>query len=323
MSASYAAWLVESVGAPWSLALREQASGPPAAGEVVVETAYSALNFADGLMLEGKYQVRPPLPFVPGHEFAGTVVESAYERLPVGTQVAAQVPHGAFGARVRLAGDRCVVVPRGLGLDLAAAVLVSYTTAYLAIHRKARVQPGDMVLIHAAAGALGTAAAQLSKAAGAHVLGVVSSEAKKAVARTAGCDEVFLSDADWAAAVRGTVGLRGLDAVLDSVGGETTSRSLKLLGWGGALLVVGFSSGEIASIPVNRLLLKAQDIMGVYWSFEENPLQTLKMQQDMLAMVARGQLAPVIDSVWPAAQLEPALRNVMARVTSGKVLLQW
>lgn len=323
MSAPYAAWQVESVGTPWALELREQAAVAPAPGEVVVETAYSALNFADGLMLEGKYQVRPPLPFVPGHEFAGTVVESACERLPVGTQVAAQVPYGAFGARVRLAGDRCVSVPAGLRLDQAAAVLVSYTTAYLAIHRKARVHSGQTVLIHAAAGALGTAATQLAKAAGARVFGVVGSEAKKAVALAAGCEEVFLSDTDWDSAVRGIVGARGLDAVLDSVGGDTTTRSLKLLGWGGALLVVGFSSGEIASIPVNRLLLKAQDVMGVYWSFDENPVQTVAMQQEMLAMVASGQLAPVIDSVWPASQAEPALRHVMARVSTGKVLLKW
>lgn len=319
----HAAWLVESVGTPWSLALREQDSVPPADGEVIVETAFSALNFADGLMLEGKYQVRPSLPFVPGHEFAGTVVHSACDRLPVGTRVAAQVPHGALTARVRLAGERCVVVPPGLGLEAAAAVLVSYTTAYLALHLKARVQAGDTVLIHAAAGALGTAAAQLARAAGARVLGVVSSEAKKAVALTSGCDEVFLSRADWVSDVRNAVGARGLKAVLDSVGGETTTRSLKLLGWGGALLIVGFSSGEIASIPVNRLLLRAQDIMGVYWSFEENPQQTLQMQQDVLAMVASGELAPVIDSVWPAAELEPALHKLMVGATRGKVLLSW
>lgn len=323
MSATYAAWQVESVGTPWSLVLREQASVPPADREVVVETAFSALNFADGLMLEGKYQVRPPLPFVPGHEFSGTVVESACDRLPIGTRVAAQVPYGALAARVRLPCERCVVVPPRLGLDVAAAVLISYTTAYMAIHRKARVQAGDTVLIHAAAGALGTAAAQLARAAGARVLGIVSSEAKKAVALAAGCDEVFLSGTDWVEAVRGTLGPRGLQAVLDSVGGETTSRSLKLLGWGGALLVVGFSSGEIASVQVNRLLLKAQDVMGVYWSFDESPQQTMQMQQNLLAMVASGQLAPVIDSVWPAAHLEPALRKVMTRVATGKVLLQW
>jgi NADPH2:quinone reductase len=323
LSATHPAWLVESVGTPWSLALREQDNMPPANGEVVVETAFSALNFADGLMLEGKYQVRPPLPFVPGHEFAGTVVHSACGRLPVGTQVAAQVPHGALAARVRLAGERCVVVPPGLGLDVAAAVLISYTTAHLALHVKARVQPGDTVLIHAAAGALGTAAAQLARAAGARVLGVVSSEEKKAVALTAGCDEVFLSGTHWASDVRNAVGSRGLKAVLDSVGGETTTRSLKLLGWGGTLLIVGFSSGEIASLPVNRLLLKSQDIMGVYWSFDENPQQTLQMQHDLLAIVASGQLAPVIDSVWPAAELEPALHKLMAGATRGKVLLRW
>lgn len=323
MSASHLAWQVESVGTPWSLALREQATVPPAAGEVVVETAFSALNFADGLMLEGKYQVRPPLPFVPGHEFSGTVVQSACARLPVGSKVAAQVPHGAFAASVRLAGERCVAVPPGLGLDLAAAVLISYTTAFVAINRKARIQPGDTVLIHAAAGALGTAAAQLARAAGARVLGVVSSEMKKTAALAAGCHEVFLSDTDWVADVRETVGASGVNAVLDSVGGETTTRSLKLLGWGGKLLVVGFSSGDIASIPVNRLLLKAQDIMGVYWSFDENPAQTLQIQQDVLAMVAGGHVTSVIDSVWPAAQLEPALLGVMAGRTKGKVLLRW
>lgn len=323
MSPTYTAWQVDSVGTPWSLALCEQTSGPPAAGEVVVETAFSALNFADGLMLEGKYQVRPPLPFVPGHEFSGTVVKSACDQLPVGTRVAAQVPYGAFAAQVRLPGERCVVVPPGLGLDVAASVLISYTTAYMAIHRKARVQPGDTVLIHAAGGALGTAAAQLAKVAGARVLGIVSSEAKKAVALAAGCDEVFLSGTDWAADVRQAAGTRGVQAVLDSVGGETTMRSLKLLGWGGVLLVVGFSSGEIASIPVNRLLLKAQDVMGVYWSFDETPQQTRQMQQDLLAMAANGQLAPVIDSVWVATELEAALRSLMARTTSGKVVLHW
>lgn len=323
MMPAHAAWQVERIGAPWALALRELPWEAPGAGEVVVQTAYSALNFADGLMLEGKYQVRPPMPFVPGHEFAGTVVESADDRLAVGTRVAAQVPNGAFSAHVRLAASRCMVVPEGIGLDRAAAVLVSYTTAYLAIERKARVQPGQTVLIHSAAGALGTAAVQLCKAAGARVLGVVGSEPKVAVARAAGCDEVFLSGSDWLAAVRGAVGERGLNAVLDSVGGDVTQKSLKLLGWGGVLLVVGFSSGEIASIPVNRLLLKAQDIMGIYWSFDENPQQTMEMQQGVLALVASGRLDPVIDSVWPVGELEPALRKVMAGESRGKVLLRW
>lgn len=288
-----------------------------------METAYSALNFGDGLMLEGKYQVRPPLPFVPGHEFAGTVVQSACDQLPVGTKVAAQVPCGAFSAHVRLAGERCVVVPHGLGLDVAAAVLISYTTAHMAISRKARLKAGDTVLIHAAAGALGTAAAQLAKMAGARVLGVVSSESKKEVALAAGCDEVFLSSTNWSEAVRDTVRASGLQAVLDSVGGETTTRSLKLLGWSGSLLVAGFSSGDIASVQVNRLLLKAQNIMGVYWSFEENPKETLQMQKELLAMVSSGDLSPVIDSVWSAAELEPALRSVMSGTTRGKVLLRW
>ncbi len=293
MSQSFNAWEVETVGAPWSLKFRNKDALICGSGQCIVKTAYSALNFADGLMLEGKYQVRPPLPFVPGHEFSGIVLESSDNAaLPPGTRVAAQVSHGGLGAHVCIDIARCVRVPDSAALDLAAATLISYTTAYVAMHEKARVQPGQTVLVHAAAGALGTAAVQLAKAAGARVIGVVGSDAKRSTAQEAGCDHVLLSSEDWAAQVLAIAGRDGVHAALDSVGGDITQKNLRLLAWGGSLLVVGFSSGDIASIPVNRLLLKAQNVMGVYWSYEVNPEATTALQGRVLGLLAAGQGRP-------------------------------
>lgn len=320
----YLTWEVESVGTPWSLQSRSKKWPTCKPGQVLVETAFSALNFADGLMLEGKYQVRPSLPFVPGHEFAGTVIESAdTAALPVGSRVAAQVPYGALGGCVTIDIARCALVPDALTLDLAAASLVSYTTAYVAIHGKANIQPGQTLLVHAAAGGLGAAVVQLAKVAGARVIGVVGSEVKRAAALEAGCDHVLLSSEDWPAAVQTITGGGGIHAALDSVGGDATLKSLKLLAWGGTLLIVGFSSGDITSIPVNRLLLKAQNVMGVYWSYEINPVETMDLQARVLELVAAGKVKPAVDSVFPAAQLEAALEIVMKGRSRGKVLVQW
>lgn len=320
----YLAWEVESVGTPWSLQFHSKKRPRCKPGQVLVKTAFSALNFADGLMLEGKYQIRPLLPFVPGHEFAGTVVESSdTEALPVGSRVAAQVPHGGLGGCVAIDMARCARVPDVLTLDVAAATLISYTTAYVAVHSKANIQPGQILLVHAAAGALGTAVVQLAKAAGASVIGLVGSEGKRTAALEAGCDHVLLSGEDWPAAVQAIAGAGGINAALDSVGGDATLKSLKLLAWGGKLLIAGFSSGDITSIPVNRLLLKAQNVMGVYWSYETNPAETMDLQARVLELVAAGKVRPAVDSVFPAAQLEAALEKVMTGRSRGKVLVQW
>ena len=293
-------------------------------GQVLVKVAFSALNFADGLMLEGKYQVRPELPFVPGHEFSGIVIESvAADSLPIGSRVVAQVPHGGLGGCISIDIARCVRVPNSLTLDVAAATLISYTTAYVAVHIKANIQPHQTMLVHAAAGALGSAVVQLAKAAGARVIGVVGSEGKRAAAYEAGCNHVLLASDDWASEVKMIAGADGIQIALDSVGGETTMKSLKLLSWGGTLLIAGFSSGEISSIHVNRLLLKAQSVMGVYWSYETNPTETIDLQTRVLDLVAAGKVRPAIDSIFPAAELKSALEKVMKSQSRGKVLVQW
>ena len=324
MAGDYLSWEVESVGSPWILRSRFMKRPICKPGQVLVKSVFSALNFADGLMLEGKYQVRPELPFVPGHEFSGVVIESSDAGfLPIGSRVVAQVPYGGLGGIVAIDIARCVRVPNSLTLDVAAAALISYTTAYVALHIKANIQPGQTLLVLAAAGALGSAVVQLAKVAGARVIGVVGSIGKRAAAYEAGCNHVLLSSDDWASEVKMIAGADGVQTALDSVGGEATMKSLKLLSWGGTLLIAGFSSGEISSIHVNRLLLKAQSVMGVYWSYETNPTQTIDLQTRVLDLVAAGKVRPAIDSIFPAAELESALEKVMKSQSRGKVLVQW
>jgi NADPH2:quinone reductase len=305
------------------LALKELAVPEPSAGEALVAVDFAALNFSDILMIEDKYQVRPPRPFVPGQEIAGTVVKvPPGSRLRPGQPVASKVVFGGFAQFALVRQDMAIPVPHGIPLRLAAALPVVYTTAMVALTETTNLQEGATLLVHAAAGGVGLAALQIAKAMKAKVIAAAGSADKRALARCHGADETIdYRERDWSKTVNSITGGQGADVVFDPVGGEVTLESLRCLGWGGCLLIVGFASGEIAHIPANRLLLKRASAVGVYWSHDRDGRMIAHVTARLIAMMQNGSIKPVVDDQYAFSELPAALGHLSARGSSGKLVL--
>lgn len=316
------AWVVERWGSLDDLTLLEVPQPEATPGSVLVKVSKAGLNFADGIAVRGRYQVKIEPPFILGSEFAGTVVEggSDYGFEP-GDRVMAQVPCGAFA-------EFCVTEPRrlvrlGPGLDFAAAVAlpISYTTAFVGLVVKGELKAGQWVLIHAAAGGLGYAATQVAKWRGARVIATAGSAEKCALVAANGADHVInYRDGDWQEQVA-ALALEGIDLVLDPIGGETSLKSLRLLTWGGRLLLAGFAGGAPASIPANHLLVKARSAIGVYWSFEREEAAIASIQNQLVELASTGVLRPYIGSLIGMEELKPGLIALESGNTTGKVVL--
>lgn len=294
---------------------------------VVVDVAAAGVCFPDVLLTRGQYQMRPDPPFVPGSEVAG-VVRSAppgSEYAP-GDRVAAFCVLGGFAQAVAVDPAMVFPLPDDTTWSQGAALPMNYLTCDFALRERARLQPGETVLVHGAAGGVGTAAVQLAKAWGARVLAVVSSEAKAEVARTAGADEVLPADGFREAAADLTSG-RGVDVVVDPVGGDRLTDSLRALAPGGRHLVIGFTAGSIPEVKVNRLLLNNLSLVGVgwgaWWTHPAGPGSAyLRTQWDALLPLLRdGSVDPVLGEVRALDEVVPALQAVEGRRATGKVLL--
>lgn len=315
------AWLVERWGSHDDLVLSDVDIPLPAPGEVLVRVNRAALNFADGIVLRGNYQVKVPPPFVLGTEFAGIIVDEGDTGRRVGTRVAGQVWAGAYAEYCTIAADRLIEVPDGLSDDEAAALPVSYTTASVGLFRRGDLRAGETVVVHAAAGGVGLAATQLAAAAGARVIAVAGSDDKCALALANGAAEAINYRAcDWLNRVR-EFAPTGVDMVFDPVGGDTTTSSLRALRWGGRLMIVGFASGKVPALPANRLLVQAISARGVYWSFEQDGPIIADIQRDLADQAARGGLKPHIGARFRFEDLKPAMRSLESGETMGKVVL--
>ncbi|SDX33232.1 NADPH2:quinone reductase [Geodermatophilus africanus] len=297
---------------------------PDADGGVLVDVHVAGVTFPEVLLSRGQYQVKPELPFVPGSEVAGTV-RSAPEGsgLQPGQRVAAFPGFGGF-AEVAAADPGFVFpLPDGVTFEQGAALPMNYLTMLFALRRRGRLQEGETVLVHGAAGGLGTAGIQLAKAYGARVLAVVSSEAKGETARAAGADEVVLADG-FRDRVRELTDGRGVDLVADPVGGDRFTDSLRSLAREGRLLVLGFTGGEIPTVKVNRLLLNNVSVVGVGWGafWLGEPGYVQEQWTELLPLLERGALEPVIGSVHDLADAAAAVTELDERRASGKVLLR-
>ncbi len=314
------AWQVAVNGGPEALARIELAVPVPQAGEVLVRVHAAGLNFADLLMIRGAYQVRPPLPFVPGQEIAG-VVERPRDSPWVGRRVASKVLWGGFAELAVAREPMLIGLPDGLSFEAAATLPVVWPTAWIALHDRARLAAGESVLVHAGASGVGLAAIQLAQCAGARIAATAGSAAKLALAREAGADAAFdYRDAGWPDAAR-AFAPDGFDVVLDPVGGDATDASLKLLGWGGRLLVVGFASGAIPAIRANRLLLRNAAALGVYWSHERDAALIERAVADVLRLHAERRIRIAAQRVDSFADLPPALAGLAGRETAGKCVI--
>jgi NADPH:quinone reductase len=297
---------------------------PDAGGGVLVDVHVAGVTFPEVLLSRGEYQVKPELPFVPGSEVAGTV-RSAPEGIGLqpGQRVAAFPGFGGF-AEVAAADPGFVFpLPDGVTFEQGAALPMNYLTMHFALRRRGRLQEGETVLVHGAAGGLGTAGIQLAKAYGARVLAVVSSEAKGETARAAGADEVVLADG-FRERVKELTGGRGVDVVADPVGGDRFTDSLRSLAREGRLLVLGFTGGEIPTVKVNRLLLNNVSVVGVGWGafWTGDPGYVQEQWRDLQSLLERGALDPVLGSVHDLADAAAAVAELDERRATGKVLIR-
>jgi NADPH2:quinone reductase len=315
------AWHVSENGAPREV-MRAVETDPPEPGEnqVLLKVRAANVNFPDGLMCRGEYQVRPPFPFTPGVEICG---ETEDGRRVLATPV---LPHGGF-AEYALADARALLpVPEALDDAEAAALHIGYQTSWFALHRRAALQAGETLLVHAAAGGVGSAAVQLGKAAGATVIGVVGGEEKAAVARSLGCDVVIDRKAegvDVIAAVKEATGGRGADVIYDPVGGEAFRQSTKVVAFEGRIVVVGFASGTIPNAALNHPLVKNYSILGLHWGLYNtmNPKLVQHCHEQLTELAATGAVRPLVSERVPLSGAADAVQRVWEGATTGRVVV--
>ena len=316
------AWECAHAGGLDDLALRERAAPVPGEREVLVRVAAAALNFSDLLMLKGAYQVKPPAPFVPGQEIAGQLLRDAHG-FSEGERLASKVHWGGFAELAAARADMLIRLPEDLSFEEGATLPVVWPTAWIALHRRARLCRGETVLVHAAAGGVGAAAVQLARAAGARVIAAARGEAKLAHCRALGADETLdYSEAGWSERVLELTGGAGVEVVFDPVGGEVTELSLKALARGGRLLIVGFSSGTIAALRPNRLLLKNASALGVYWSHEHDAALVEQALEAVFALRREGRIRLLVGRTYAFEDLPQALADLGERRTTGKSVLR-
>ena len=292
-------------------------------GQVLLEVHAAGVCYPEVLLTRGQYQLKPPPPFVPGAEVAGVVRSApAGSGLAVGDRVAGFPGFGGFAELVTLSPDVVLPLPEGITMVQAAALPMNYLTVQFALVRRGRLQAGETVLVHGAAGGVGTAAIQLAKALGGQVIGVVSTAEKIAVAQAAGADDVILAEGFLAATKELTDG-RGVDVVVDPVGGERFTDSLRALATEGRLLVIGFTGGEIPTVKVNRLLLNNISVTGVGWgAFAMARPGFIREQWAALKpYLADGLLRPVIGTTYPLAEAGKAIAALDERRAAGKIVL--
>jgi NADPH2:quinone reductase len=295
-------------------------------GGLAVDVKAAGCNFFDILMAQGRYQVKPPLPFVPGAELAGIVsaVGAEVEGFRPGDRVLASVPLGAFAEQSVVPARSAWRMPAGMTFEEGAAFPIVYPTSYAALVLRAGLRAGETLLVHAAAGGVGIAAVQIGKALGARVVATAGGADKLRVARDAGADVCIDYRADdWAAEVKAATGGRGADVIYDSVGGDVFDQSLKCLAWSGRLLVIGFAGGRIPEIKVNRILLKNIAVIGLHWgAYATNePARIPEVFDALFRLYESGAVRPVIGARHPLADVATALEALGSRKTHGKVVL--
>lgn len=317
------AWVATECGEPLKV-LRLMHWEAPAAGprQVLVQVEAVGINFADALMISGRYQVRPSPPFIPGFEIAGVLLQpTANGRLREGDRVMAQVPWGAFAQIVAVDEVRLLSVPPQFSAVEAAAVPVSFITAHVALVDRARVRPGECVLVHAAGGALGQAMIQIARIAGTEVIAVASSHDKIRAAREAGAQHLINREEEGWVAAAARVWPAGVDVVVDSVGGALTLESLKVLNWRGRLLLVGFASAEVSCIPANRLLVRSLSALGVFWSYERDAELLHVTHEDLLRLLQSDLVRPRVGASYSFANLPQAIGDLSGRRVIGKAVV--
>jgi NADPH2:quinone reductase len=313
---------VTELTGPDGVAVNDVDEPDPSLG-LVVEVEAAGIAFPDLLLSRGEYQMKPDPPFTLGAEVAGTVLQAAGDSGYEEGQRVMGFTFGGAAERAALHPSMAFPMPEPFDFDQAGGFIMNYHTSHFALHHRGRLQEGETVLVHGAAGGVGTAAVQIAKGAGARVIAVVSSDAKEEVARRAGADEVARSDGEWLEQVRELTEKRGVDVLYDPVGGDRFKDSVRALAPEGRLLVIGFTEGQIPSIAVNRLLLKNVSVVGVAWgSFvADKPDLTRQIGDDLARLAEEGFVDPVVGGTYPLDEGAQALRDLDERRATGKLVL--
>lgn len=311
---------------PKELVAREVPEPVPREHEVVIDVEAAGCNFFDILLVQGRYQMKPPFPFTPGAEVAGVVRElgAAVRGVAVGDRVFAGVPLGAFAERVALPASALQRMPDAMTFPEGAAFPVVYPTSYAALVYRADLSRGETLLVHAAAGGVGVAAVQIGKALGARVIATAGGADKVEVARRAGADEAIdYSKGDWVEAVKRLTGGRGADVIYDPVGGDVFEGSMKCIAWNGRLLVIGFAGGVIPEVKVNRILLKNIAVVGLHWGAYalNEPARVPETFAGLARLYEAGHVRPLIFGTYGLDEVPQALDALGSRGTYGKVII--
>ena len=320
------AWLCETATGVDDLRWAELPTPIPSDGEVLVQIRAASLNFPDLLIIQNKYQFKPPLPFVPGAEFAGTVmgIGAGVKHLKVGQNVACLSSVGAFATLAVVNGMLCVPLPPGFPLIDAAAFIVTYATSHHALIDRGQLKAGETVLVLGAAGGVGTAAIQIAKAAGATVIAAASSAAKCALCTEIGADATIdTSSQNLRDSLKDLTAGKGPDVIYDPVGGDQSEAAFRSIAWRGRHLVVGFASGPIPALPFNLALLKGASIVGVFWGdyARREPRAAAGMMLELMTWYGQGKIKPIIDATLPMSELKIAFARMAARDVRGKLVL--
>ncbi|MFZ3082604.1 NADPH:quinone oxidoreductase family protein [Rhodoferax ferrireducens] len=320
------AWLCENPVGVDALTWKELPTPSPKAGEVLIEIKAASLNFPDLLIVQNKYQMKPPLPFVPGSEYAGVVqaVGDGVSHLKVGQHVACLSGTGGFGTHTVAPAALCLPLPDGFPFVDAAAFIMIYATSYHALVDRAQLKAGETVLVLGAAGGVGTAAIQIAKACGARVIAAASNDEKCALCQSIGADATInYTRENLREAVKTLTAGKGPDVIYDPVGGDFAEPAFRSIAWRGRYLVVGFAAGPIPALPFNLALLKGASIVGVFWGefAKREPQANAAMMKELAQWYGQGKIKPVIDSTLPMAELKAAFAHMGSRGVKGKLVL--
>lgn len=320
------AWLCENPTGVDALTWKELPTPQPQAGEVLIEIRAASLNFPDLLIVQNKYQIKPPLPFVPGSEYAGVVqaVGEGVKHLQVGQNVACLSGTGGFGTHTLAPAALCMPLPAGFSHVDAAAFIMIYATSWHALMDRAQLKAGETVLVLGAAGGVGTAAIQIAKAAGARVIAAASTDEKCALCTSIGAEATInYASKNLRDEIKALTGGKGPDVIYDPVGGDYAEPAFRSIAWRGRYLVVGFASGSIPSLPLNLTLLKGASIIGVFWGdfARREPKANAAMMAELANWYAQGKIKPVIDRTLPMAELKAAYAYMGSRGVMGKLVM--
>ncbi len=319
--------LCKEFGPPDSLVVEDVSTPEPGAGEVVVSVRAAALNFFDTLIIQDKYQFKPERPFSPGAELAGTVKStgSGVTDLAIGDRVMAYTVWGACREEVCVAADQIVSLPEKVDFAAAAGLTVTYGTTIHALADRAKLAPGETLVVLGASGGVGQSAIELGKIMGARVIAAASSDDKLAFCKKIGADEVInYSTENLKDRIKVLTDGRGADVIYDPVGGDFAEQALRATAWEGRYLVIGFAAGEIPKIPLNLVLLKGCQLVGVFWGdfLKRSPERHTQHMQQLVSWCETGQIAPHVHKAYPLEETAVALNALANREVRGKVVIR-